>query len=167
MGWVDKLSGKGARPVEKSEGPARPSSGPPFCEVLSRVASQAKLKILQQSDNYVMCQFAFPDQRHQSVHLFYAGELGDQRIASISTPVLELPGGQLPAGVGQGLLEENGRMKIGSFAINSIANKHFLVLQHNMILDTLDPEEFRIVVGTLAVVADNWEKKLGGGEDKF
>jgi hypothetical protein len=37
---------------------------------------------------------------------------------------------------------------------------------HNMLLDDLEPQEFAVVVATLAQTGDDFEKKFGGG-DRF
>lgn len=137
-----------------------------FATYLQEVASQAGLKVLTVQDNYLKCSFALPDGRHHTVHLSPAGELGPHHVVRITTPVLELPHPKFTDQLCQSLLHENGQMKVGSFAIEELQGRRLLTLHHNMILETLDPQELLLVVGALALSGDQWEQQLAGG-DRF
>jgi hypothetical protein len=137
-----------------------------FATYLQEVAAQAGLKVLTVQEDYLKCSFALPDGRNHTVHLSPAGELGGHQVVRVSTPVLELSEGKLTPQFVESLLRENGQMKIGAFAIEDLQDRQLLILHHNMILDTLDPQEFLIIVGSLALSGDRWEQQLGGG-DRF
>lgn len=137
-----------------------------FAETIEKVATQAGLKVTVRNPNYVTCGFNLADGRTQLVHLMPIGDLLGQTVVRVSTPVTEMPAGTIPAPVAEGLLLANGSFKVGSFGVVEDGARRVLVFSHNMMLETLDSEEFRTVVATLANIGDEWEKKLGGG-DKF
>ena len=137
-----------------------------FAERIEGIASRAGLNVTARNPSYVTCGFQLAAGRSQMVHLMPAGQLLNQTVVNISTPVIELHAGELPGNVGDGLLAANGNFMIGSFGIVQDSNKRVLMFRHNMILETLDPEEFRAVVATLAHTGDEWERKLGGN-DRF
>lgn len=137
-----------------------------FADHLKDVASRANLQVVVVSPTFVRCGFNLPGGRSQVVHCMPVGDLGGQTVVQISTPVAELPSGFLPGEVADGLLKANGSFKIGSFGIVEGSGKKMLLLSHNLTLETLVPEEFRIVVMALAATGDEWERKLGDG-DRF
>jgi hypothetical protein len=137
-----------------------------FSEIIMKVARDAGLKTIKVDDTYVKCAFGLSAGRSQTVHMVMIGKLGNFTVARIYTPVLEFPGGEIPARVSEGLLRENRNMKVGSFCLEEISGHKILTLHHNMVVETLDPEEFMIVVGSLATTGDRWEHELGGG-DRF
>jgi hypothetical protein len=137
-----------------------------FATYLQEVAAQAGLKVLAVKDDYVKCSFALAEGRNHTVHLFAAGQMGGHNIVRITAPVIELPDGKLDPHTALDLLHENANMKIGSFCLEEIQGHKLLTLHHNMVLETLDPQEFLIIVGALAMTGDKWEQQLGGG-DRF
>ncbi len=137
-----------------------------FQDKVVNVASRAGLKVMVKNPNYIQCSFDLGGGRSQVVHLAPVGDLVGQTVVQISTPVKELPSEPLPAQFADKLLCANGGFKIGCFGIQESLGRRVLMFSHNMILDTLDPEEFKVVVLALAATGDDWEAKLGG-EDRF
>lgn len=138
-----------------------------FSEMVEKLAAKANLKVMTKTESYVQCLFGYEDGRTQMVHLMPAGDLAGHPVVRISTPVVDLPAGELPASVADGLLKENGTFKIGAFQILENEGKRILVFGHNMILDRLEADEMALVVAVLAHTGDQWEKKLGAGSDRF
>lgn len=136
-----------------------------FATKIHSIASRANLKVMIQNDNFVSCGFGLGEGRSQTVHLAPAGELAGKEVVRISTPVRELPG-DLPQNIANELLRLNTQFKIGSFGIMQGGDKRILMFTHNMLLDELEPQEFAVVVATLAHTGDEFEKKFGGG-DRF
>lgn len=136
-----------------------------FASKVEQIASQASLKVVIKNDNFVSCAFGLAGGRSQIVHLAPAGDLAGQAVVRISTPVRELPG-DLPANIANELLRLNTQFKIGSFGVMDGGAQKLLMFTHNMLLDALEPQEFALVVATLAHTGDEYEQKLGGG-DRF
>jgi len=136
-----------------------------FSAKIQQVANQAGLKVVAQNESFVSCGFGLGDGRSQTVHLAPAGDLAGKPVVRISTPVRELPG-DLPQNIANELLQLNTQFKIGSFGVMAGGDKKVLMFAHNMLLDELEPQEFAVVVATLARTGDDFEKKFGGG-DRF
>ncbi len=135
-----------------------------FAETVENIAGRAGLKVVKKNPEFVTCTMVLPGGRTQVVFLHPAGDLAGHPVANIATPVRELPPGSLPSDVADGLLRANQSFKLGSFGILVQGEKRVLVLGHNMILDRLEPDELALVVAVLAQTGDEWEAKLGGGD---
>ena len=137
-----------------------------FAQKIKKVADKAGMKVLESSDSLVIANFNIGGNRQQRVGLTPLGDLLGCTIVGIFSLALEISG-DLDPNLANRLLKENGRHKIGYWGITKGTDKSFLGIHHSMILETLDPEELRIVLDTLATMADGLEKELGPGTDKF
>ncbi len=137
-----------------------------FADTVERLAAKAGLKTVRKNDQHVACLFGFPDGRTQMVHFHPAGEINGHPLVRIATPVAEIPPGQLPAEVADGFLVQHFQFKFGAFGVVDMGTSRLLMLFHNMVLDRLEPDEFSLVIGTLAAAGDTWEQQLGGA-DRF
>ena len=63
------------------------------------------------------------------------------------------------------LLKLNSTLPIGYFCIKDIEGQRYLCVQCTQLLETMDQEELRVILGTLAQLADQWEERLG--QDEF
>jgi len=137
--------------------------GTTFAGKIRKVASAAGLKIVEATENLVVVNFMLQDGRHQKVFLAPVGELQGYTIVDIWSVVQEVTG-DYPQHFANRLLRENGSHKVGYWGIETIGGHSHLGCHHAMVLDTLDPAEFKVIVLTLAIEADQMEKELQAGD---
>jgi len=135
-----------------------------FADTVESIASRAGLQVVKKNPELVTCLMGLAGGRTQMVFLHPAGDLAGHPVVNIATVVRELPPGALPSQVADGFLRANQGFKLGSFGILEQDGKRLLVFAHNMILDRLEPDELTLVVAVLANTGDEWEAKLGGGD---
>lgn len=137
-----------------------------FAERIHQVAAKAGVKVVEASDSLVVTLFVFADGRTQKVFLAPVGELQGHTIVDVWSVAAEVSG-YFDERLAVRLLRENGNHKVGYWGIESIGDQTYLGCHHALLLETLDPEEFHVVVYTVAVQADELEKELAAGEDRF
>ena len=137
-----------------------------FAQKVRSVAEQAGLKVLEANDNLVVSVFTTEAGRTQKVALVPMGELAGCQIVGIFSVAAELTG-EIDPNLAVRLLKENGKHKVGYWGIIEGTDKTMIGIHHDMVLETFDPEEFRVVVPMLAILADKLEKELSPGADKF
>lgn len=137
-----------------------------FPERIRQVAEKAGVKIVEASESLVVSQFVFSDGRTQRVFLAPVGELRGQMIVDVWSIASEVSG-YFDERLAVRLLRENGNHKVGYWGIEAIGEQTFLGCHHAMLLETLDAEEFNVIVYTVAVQADELEKELAKEADRF
>jgi len=140
------------------------TSSQSLASTIQNLATQAGLKVTVQNDDYVQCGLGLPNNRSQLVHIMSAGNFGNQNVAHIWTPVTQLPGAGLPGEIANGMLRENANFKIGAFGVREVQGSQLLVFFHNVVLESLDASELMTVIGVVGTTGDQWEQKLGGGD---
>lgn len=133
-----------------------------FVERIKQVAQAADLKVLEASDDLVVAMFRYASGRTQQVYMHRLGPLDGCQIVEIVSIARELNGDFDPQ-LALRLLRDNGTHKVGYWGlVEGPDGQSLLAAHHAMILDTLDPEELRIIVTALGVQADNLEREFGG-----
>lgn len=137
-----------------------------FAQKVSAVAQSAGLKVLESHDNLVVSVFTTEGGRIQKVLFVPMGELAGCNIVGIFSVAAEISG-EIDPNLAVRLLKENGNHKVGYWGVIEGKDKTLIGIHHDMVLETFDPEEFRVVVPMLAILADQLEKELSPGTDKF
>lgn len=136
-----------------------------FVERVNEVAVAAGLVCQTQSAQHVVVAFDVGDGRRQLVHLTEAGELYGTTAVNVVSFAAELTEPLPPEDAGR-LLSENGNHKIGYWAVYETQQTRLLGIGHNVLLEGLAPDAFRVLVTTLALEADLRERNLSE-EDRF
>ncbi|MBI2299735.1 MAG: hypothetical protein HYU66_12480 [Armatimonadetes bacterium] len=137
-----------------------------FVTRIRKLAEQAGFRVLSGDEDYVLAMFQYPGGRTQQVLLHPVGTVQGYPIVEIVSAAKEISE-DLSAPLANRLLRENGEHSIGYWGIIAgPEGKALIGMHHNMMLDTLDPEELKVIVTALGVRADDLERELSG-EDVF
>jgi len=138
-----------------------------FKEIVTELAEKSNLNLKWENDDSARLLFTETDGRTQLMVLVNIGDLAKFPVVEISSAVTDIPAGPLPGALADKLLTQNDQFKIGSFAIKNLGEKRLLLFHHNMILNRLEPDEFRLILEVVAHTADTMEKDFTGGGDKY
>lgn len=136
-----------------------------FMAKIESVASKSGLKVLRGAGGMVLALFRYPDGRTQQVFIHRVGQLEGCEMVEIVSIAAEFRG-VLNQEFANELLRENATHSVGYWGIiQGPDGQAMLGIHHSLVLDTLDPEELKIVVTGLGVRADAMEERLQGAVD--
>ncbi len=140
-------------------------------EILERLANIAmlaglKAKMDHADSQLVMC-FGLHDHRTQMVCARLSAEMKDSVVITIFSPCLRVKSGMF-SGISKkqalDLLKRNERTLFARYGIHSCRDSDLVVASVDHILETLDPEEFRHSVYSVAIAADSYEREHGSDQ---
>jgi nitrogen fixation protein FixH len=134
-----------------------------FAKDIEEVARQAGLKVQVVNPVQITCGIGFQNDRSQTVWIRVLGTDAEQNVlCRFSSPALEMEADQL---LGQqaanDLLRENLQLAHGSWGVEVVGDKSYLVVYRTQIATAMQPEEFKSAILGLASTADAMEQKLG------
>lgn len=140
--------------------------------IISRLAEVATLAgINGKVDNNGECFVtgcAFPDGRSQGVYM-RSIETPSGAGVCVYSPAASYKKG-IFGGIGKDaaieLLKRNEKLFFARFGIREMSEELLVVASADVLIDTLDPEELRSAMGSVAAAADTWEE-LTGKEDRY
>ncbi len=134
-----------------------------FSDFIVHIASQAGFEVVKESPTIVTITLDLKDGRAQTVWIKPAGtDNQDNPLISITSAAAKIPKGQnLSQSVANELLRQNTNIAHGAWGINKIEENEYLVAMVTMIAKTMQPEDFKASVVSLAMTADNKEKEMG------
>lgn len=136
-----------------------------FAQKIRTIAEKAGMRILEEdAGDVVAVGFRFSDGRTQLAFLAPVGELKGTTVVDIWSRVMDV-NGDLDQRLANRLLRENGSRKAGYWGIEKVAGVERLGCHHAMVLETLDPDEFKVMVTTVAKSADQLEEELTKKDD--
>jgi hypothetical protein len=119
----------------------------------------------ENNSNLLLCRTILSSGRMQLVYLHPAGQTMDGReVVCFVSPCLPLKNGILNRIQRRDLLdllEQNGQLLMGHFAIQKFGDVDALVVRSTQILDTMEIEEFKAHLNFVACIADQYERAHG------
>jgi len=132
-------------------------------ELVKQVAEKSGYEILDLGDDFLLT-VAVGSLRRQQIHVSFS-EKDDQGFPI--TQVWSGCGIVSPSNA-MALLRSNKKLMYGAFAIQSkLDGSDLLVIQANMLTETLDAVELSRCIGAIAFQADQIEDQLSGGKDEM
>jgi hypothetical protein len=134
-----------------------------FSEFIEAVANKSGVSVSPKGESEVEVRVDLTDGRAQKVYVRSLGiEGGTHILVGFYSPAIKLEdGGELKQAAANMLLRENARISHGAWAIDTVDDGDYLVAFDTQMSHTMDPEEFKVSVETVAKLADEMEKKLG------
>ena len=113
--------------------------------------------------------FELPEGRSQMVYVrLSANDVEDSVVITVFSPCHVFKKG-LFKGISREqaieLLMMNEQITFARYGMWESGNEHMIVASVDSILDTLDPSELRAAMWHVAIAADAYERKYGGGDD--
>jgi len=140
-------------------------------DTLEKVEQIAKMADIrgQRRENLLGFLFSLQGGRDQ---LVYVGELGEtdegMTVICFFSPCQRRGSGFLK-GLSKGdalnLLRLTAQMPFGHFCIMELGGEELVCVRATQILETMEVQEFQSHITNVALAADAWEKKVGGGDE--
>jgi len=132
-------------------------------DLLKKVAMTAGYELQAMGEEYLLT-VAVGSLRRQQIHVSFDGKCDE---GFLITQVWSGCGIVSPSNA-MALLRSNKKLMYGAFAIQSNSDgSDLLVIQANMLTETLDALELSRCIGAIAFQADQIEDQLSGGKDTF
>lgn len=137
-----------------------------FTDKILAFAQELEWKVAVEAEDCVVAVFQIDEQRSQGVYYFSQTLSSGEQVVEVHSPAVELNNvdDQQWAALSNQLLHENNHSANSGWAIESIGDKEYIVSVKELLLDTMDCDEFSYASVSVCTSADNLEQKFGGDQ---
>jgi len=137
----------------------------PFTDKVVKYGKELEWNSIEaHSETHITAGFSLEEDRTQVVHIFHTGEIAEQPLIQISSPVASLKeiGDKMDKDFMNELLTLNAGAPNYKWAIETIGeDEDYLIASSDQLLNTMDLGEFATAVYAVASAADKMESRFG------